>query len=103
YRDSFEFTPFARLLFSSNHLPRSLDSGTAYFDRWLLVPLENRFRGSRREISRQVLDAQLSRSVELSGALNRALPALRRIRRHGRFAETNTTRVEIERFRQSTD
>jgi len=103
YSDSFEFTPFARLLFSSNHLPYSHDSGTAYFDRWLLVPLEARFRGTRREIPRQLLDSQLSRSVELSGALNRALPALRRIRLQGRFTESKITRAEIERFRKSTD
>ena len=33
YRNPFEFTPFARLIFSANHLPASKDASTAYFDR----------------------------------------------------------------------
>ena len=50
YRDSFEFTPFARLLFSANRLPESSDASQAFFDRWLIVPFPNRFRQTRREI-----------------------------------------------------
>jgi putative DNA primase/helicase len=42
YRDSFEFTPFARLLFSANRLPCSDDNSQAFFDRWLIVPFQNR-------------------------------------------------------------
>ncbi|MCE5311023.1 MAG: phage/plasmid primase, P4 family [Acidobacteriales bacterium] len=91
YHDSFEFVPFARLLFSSNQFPASRDASTSYLDRWIIVPFENRFRGSRREVARRILDARLSQPQELSGALNLALPALRRIRRQGCFAETRTT------------
>ena len=47
YRDSFEFTPFARLLFSANRLPASSDASQAFFDRWLIVPFANRFRQTR--------------------------------------------------------
>ena len=50
YRDSFEFTPFARLLFSANRLPASNDASQAFFDRWLIVPFESRFRRTGREI-----------------------------------------------------
>lgn len=103
YQNSFEFTPFARLLFSANHLPPGRDASRAYFDRWLIIPFENRFRGTRREIARQVLDARLSSSVELSGALNRALPALRRIRQEWRFSEKPTTQGQVERFEQASD
>jgi putative DNA primase/helicase len=103
YRDSFEFTPFCRLLFSANHLPASRDGSQAYFDRWLIVPFEVRFRGTGTEIPRQVLDARLATSVELSGALNRAMPALRRIRSEGRFSETGATRAQIADFRQAMD
>ena len=88
YRDSFEFTPFARLLISANHLPSSRDASKAFFDRWLIIPFNAGFRNTRREIPRSVLDAALSTSIELSGALNEALPALRRIRRAGKFSES---------------
>jgi phage/plasmid-associated DNA primase len=56
YRDSFEFTPFARLLFSVNWLPASSDASQAYFDRWLIVAFANRFHHTRREIPRRILE-----------------------------------------------
>ncbi|HLY17111.1 MAG TPA: phage/plasmid primase, P4 family [Bryobacteraceae bacterium] len=86
YRDSFEFTPFVRLLFSANQLPVNRYSSRAYCERWLIIPFERSFRNTRREIPRQVLDQDLSRPDELSGALNCALPAIRRLRASGRFS-----------------
>jgi hypothetical protein len=52
YRDSFEFTLFARLLFSANRLSANSDASQASFDRWLIVPFGNRLRHTRREIPR---------------------------------------------------
>ena len=49
YRDSFEFTPVTRLLFSANRLPASDDASQAFFDRWLIVRFPNRFRHTRGE------------------------------------------------------
>jgi len=103
YRNPFEFTPFARLIFSANHLPASRDASRAYFDRWLVIPFENSFRGTSREIARHRLDATLARGPELSGALNRVLPALRRIRAQGRFSQTESTRKQHQEFQHATD
>ena len=47
YRDAFEFRPFARLIFSANHFPAARYGTQSYFDRWLLIPFERRFRGSK--------------------------------------------------------
>jgi len=103
YRNSFEFHPFARLLFSANHLPGSRDATRAYFDRWLIVPFEKRFRNSSAAISRRVLDASLSTSDELSGVLNRALPALRQVRNSGRFTESASMRQARREFQTACD
>jgi putative DNA primase/helicase len=88
YRDSFEFTPFARLVFSANRLPASDDASQAFFDRWLIVPFPNRFRQTRRETPRRILQARLCARGELSGALNNALQGLERVRRRGSFCGT---------------
>jgi putative DNA primase/helicase len=48
YRDAFEFRPFARLIFSANHFPAARYGSQSYFDRWLLIPFERRFRGFER-------------------------------------------------------
>ena len=44
----------------------------------------------------------LPSSREISGALNRALPALRKIRREARFTETHSTREQWKEFQRAT-
>jgi len=103
YRDSFEFTPFARLLFSANRLPPSNDTSQAFFDRWLIVPFPNRFRHTRGETPRSILQHQLCTRGELSGALNKALEALQRVRRRCRFTEPTESRIEVQRYQATND
>src|ERR1041384_6279582 len=103
YQDSFEFVPFVRLLISANHLPLARDASKAFFDRWLIVPFNAVFRCTRREIPRSTLDAALSAREELSGALNKILPELKRIRRAGRFSETATVVRQLNEFKDTAD
>ena len=103
YRDAFEFRPFARLIFSANHLPAARYGAQSYFDRWLLIPFERRFRGSKSDMPRGALDAKLSLPRELSGALNRALPALRRLRTTNHFSETNSVKRIFADFEVASD
>jgi putative DNA primase/helicase len=103
YRDSFEFTPFARLVFSANRLPGSNDGSQAFFDRWLIVPFANRFRHTRSEIPRNVLQARLHAPWELSGALNKALDGLKRLRNRSRFTEPKECRALLRKYQASSD
>jgi len=103
YRDSFEFTPFARLLFSANQLPPSNDASQAFFDRWLIVPFPNRFRQTRCETPRSILHHQLCTRGEFSDALNKALEALQRVRRFCRFSEPTESRIEVQRYQAAND
>ncbi len=103
YRDSFEFTPFARLLFSANRMPASSDASQAFFDRWLIVPFANRFRHIRGEIPRRILEARLSAPNELSGALNKALDGLERVRKGFRFTEPKDSQAAVRRYQTTND
>jgi len=76
HREPITFRPFARLLFSANEYPQSADASSGFYDRWVVIPCTQAFRGQRGEIARHVLDAQLAAPQELSGVLNRALAAL---------------------------
>jgi putative DNA primase/helicase len=76
FKDSFSVLPFARLIFSANRPPKSPDATEAFFERWIVVPFDRKFRGQEGEIPRHQLDAQLAAPGELSGALNRAIEAL---------------------------
>ena len=55
------------------------------------------------ERPRGELDATLADPRELSGVLNRALPALQRVRARGRFTETKSTANALAEFQQLTD
>lgn len=103
FRDGFDFFPFARLLFSANHPPRSRDASKAFFDRWLPIPFERTFRGERGEVPRHELDARLTAPGELSGLLNKALDGLRRLQDRGRFTPPASVQVAFAEFRATTD
>jgi putative DNA primase/helicase len=103
YRDSFEFTPFARLLFAANRLPGGSDASQAYFDRWLLMPFPKRFRHTQGETPRHLLQARLCVPGELSGALNKALDGLERVRRRGRFTKSKEGRIQLKMYQAAVD
>jgi P4 family phage/plasmid primase-like protien len=104
FRDSFEFIPYARLVFSSNSPPRSPDASAAFFRRWLVVPFERRayMDGDPDKLPSNELDAMLADPAELSGVLNKALEAITEIRRRG-LSEGESCRRAAEEFRQVTD
>jgi putative DNA primase/helicase len=103
FKDSFEFIPYARLVFSANHPPKSQDASPAFFRRWLVVPFERTFAdGAASTIPRNKLDAMLSDPKELSGVLNKALEAVVAVRTRGLSESDSTTRASDE-FRQATD
>ena len=103
YKPVFKFQPFVRLLFSANRPPHSGDTSEAFFDRWVVVPFDRTFRGTKSETPRLVLDARLADPSELSGVLNHALGALASVReRHG-FTQSETLREAAAEFRRETD
>jgi P4 family phage/plasmid primase-like protien len=101
YRDSFEFRPFCRLIFSANHVPRSHDASHAFFRRWLVVPFDRTINKSE-QVPRGELDAKLQAPEELSGVLNKALDALPGLRHNG-FTESKSMREAWEEFKAMTD
>jgi P4 family phage/plasmid primase-like protien len=96
FRDSFDFDPFCRLVFAANHLPQSRDASKAFYDRWVVIIFNRIFRDTKHEIPRSILDAQLSDPKELSGALNKAIVGLRRVRVAGRFTEAGPAQAGAE-------
>lgn len=99
-QDSFSFQPYARLLFSANEPPPTSDHSDAYFRRWLILPFDNRFDGSKAD--RNLL-AKLTTPTELSGLLNRSLARLYGVRTRGHFTMTATAEKAAERFRVDSD
>jgi len=103
FKPMFEFTPLARLLFSANSPPRSKDDSEGFFDRWLVINFERKFRGSGGEITRKELDAMLAHPRELSGVLNRCLELLPGVIARNGPIETPSMIAAREQFQQTTD
>jgi putative DNA primase/helicase len=102
FKDSFDLEPFARLVFSANHPPRSADSSSAFFRRWIVIPFDHTF-GPDEQIPRDVLDARLQSPGELSGLLNKALEGLRRVEKQRRFSESPSIQEAWRDFHSTTD
>jgi putative DNA primase/helicase len=102
YMAPFAVLPYARLLFSANHLPCSRDASHAFFRRWTIVPLYRSIDASK-QIPRGKLDALLAAPSELSGVLNKAIPALRKIQARGDLLESESIRKAGLEFRRVTD
>jgi P4 family phage/plasmid primase-like protien len=103
FKDSFDFVPYARLVFSANHPPKSQDASPAFFRRWIVVPFERTFADKAPDtIPGDKLDAILSDPAELSGVLNKALIALAAIRTRG-LSESDSIKRATDEFRRATD
>jgi len=103
HRPSFSFVPYARLVFSANEPPPTSDSSRAFFDRWIIIPFEQRIRGTGQERAQDELLAELTTPQELSGLLNHALDGLDRLSRTGQFTQTAETQQAADSFRISAD
>jgi putative DNA primase/helicase len=101
HRDSFEFTPYAPLIFSANEAPPTADNSDAFFERWLILPFDRKHRGARHQD--HDLHAKLTTPTELSGLLNRALNGLQRLNAQQRFTSAPTSDAAAERFRIDAD
>jgi P4 family phage/plasmid primase-like protien len=88
----FQFRSYAKLAFSANALPKSLDTSYAFFRRWILVPFNRRFDKAKADSS---ILTKLTTPTELSGLLNLALDSLHRLLARGDF--TGSESVETLR------
>ena len=103
FKDSFDFTPFVRLVFSANSPPLAHDASEGFFDRWLVVPFDRPFRGEGNEIPSATLDALLSEPSEQSGLLNRVIEVFARLQSEGRFSESQSVAEAFIEFHAAAD
>jgi P4 family phage/plasmid primase-like protien len=102
FKDSFEFIPYARLVFSANQPPISHDATDAFFQRWIVMPFTRVWRGHADEIDSKTLFEAMSTPSELSGVLNKALVVLPKVMRSG-ITVTDTMKEAYEEFWKTTD
>jgi len=93
FKDPFNYTNFAKLIFSANKVPDAEDDTIAYYRRWIIIPCHNTFssigRGGTKLANTKILE-EICTPEEMSGLLNWALQGLHRLLKKGEFSNAQT-------------
>jgi putative DNA primase/helicase len=100
YCSAFTFTPFALQIFSANEAPFSSDQTQAWFDRWLVIPMEKRIPVDQIDPH---LTAKLTAPRELEGLLVKAIHGLGRLMERGRFERPGSIEQAGSEYRERLD
>lgn len=73
----FQMTNAAKLIFGANKLPTVSLNDTAYYSRWIIIPVDRTFLGKEDSRTEDYI-----KSSEMSGVLNWALQGLCRLRKN---------------------
>lgn len=98
HKDPFDFTPYAKHWFGTNHLPHTRDFSNALFRRAEIVTFNNKFEGSSCDVH---LADKLK--TELPGILNLALAGLQRLLERGAFTECASSIEIAQQWRMEAD
>ena len=95
FRDSFTFTPFAKLIFATNRMPRVLDTSDGFYRRIMPVTFKQQFMGDDDD-----KDLETKLEKELSGIFEWALIGLDRLRKNKDFTPSDETAGELHNYRR---
>ena len=93
------FRNYAKLIFSTNEIPKSSDDSDAFFRRWILINFPNKFEGDEDDTLHW---RKIATPEELSGIFNWALIGLRRLLDRGNFEHHETEKVRDEYQRMAS-
>jgi putative DNA primase/helicase len=93
FRDSFTFTPFVKLIFATNIMPRVKDTSDGYYRRILPVLFKKQFKGADDD-----KDLEYKLEDELSGIFEWALIGLDRLRMQKEFTWCDETENELHGY-----
>lgn len=95
-KDSFEFTPYAKMMFSCNEVPRSPDRTRGFFRRWIILKFNQHFPEGDPRRDENLFD-KLKDKKEMDGILQFALEGLYRLIEQKGFT-SHMTMAEVENF-----
>ena len=99
FKNAFKFRNFAKLIFSANKVPSTVDDTKAFFRRWIIINFPNEFK---RDKADPHLEDKLSTPECLSYVLKWAVEGLRRLLEQGKFSyEDNIDKIEDRYMRAS--
>ena len=100
HRDAFTFSPYCKLIFAGNMLPRVKDNSDAYFQRVLPIQFKRQFLEGDPERDPELIDKF---KEELSEIFYWALCGLKRLTEQKRFTDCQETRDLLMGYRRSNN
>lgn len=98
HKDSFEFTPFCKLAFAANKLPRVLDNTDGFFRRMLPIEFKKQFLEDDPDRNPHLFEELVEH--ELSEIFHWALVGLHRLYEQGKFTSCDETRELLMDYRR---
>ncbi|MFQ3837908.1 phage/plasmid primase, P4 family [Staphylococcus pseudoxylosus] len=100
-QDVFEFKNHAKLVFSANGIPRWYENSDGVFDRLIIVPFNNRIRGTDKEDKN--MDEKVTTEEAKSHTLNLALQGLREVLKNNNIIMPNVVKDKMKEFKKTND
>lgn len=99
YGRPFTMETYAKLLFSTNELPREVEQTNGFFRRWLIIPFNITIPEAEqdKELASKIIEN------ELSGVFNWVIGGLERLLVQKRFTESNLIKKQSEDYRKLSD
>lgn len=98
HKNPFDFTPYAKHWFGTNHLPHTRDFSDALFRRAIILTFNNKFEGANRDV--HLADALRD---ELPGIFNMALYGLRQLNINNAFTTCASGTEVIAKWKLEAD
>lgn len=98
YEHPFTYTPVARIMLATNHLPKLRDVTHAFFRRLVMLRFNRNFTTDEMDMN---LPSKLK--AELSGIFTMAVTGLRSLRKRGQFVEPASSLEASVEYRKNSD
>lgn len=103
-RDKFEFTPYCKLIYSANNIPKlgDGDDAPAVLSRLVIVPFKAYFDSSSSDYKPFIID-DLITEESMEYLINLGLAGLKRVLKNRKFTESEYTNREFEEYKNEID
>lgn len=101
-KDPFDFTNYAKLIFSANEMPRMNDYTDGLVRRLQIVPFKAKFSPDDEDYDPFITDKLLS-DESMQYVLNLALNALKRLLKNKKFTQSKAVKQELEKYQEENN
>lgn len=101
-KDPFDFTNYAKLIFSANEMPRMNDYTDGLVRRLQIVPFKAKFSPDDEDYDPFITDKLLSEE-SMQYVLNLALNALKRLLINKKFTQSKAVKQELEKYQEENN